>query len=62
MGVDEIIEGVLRWFEHVKRMERIANRVYVGECRSVDRPRNRWIDTVKHYLKKRGLDIRQARE
>ena len=43
---------------------RIAKRVYVGECvgcRSVDRPRKRWIDTVKDYLKKRGLDIRQAR-
>ena len=39
-------------------------RVYVGECvgnRSVGRPRKRWIDTVKDYLKKRGLNVRQAR-
>ena len=33
-GVDKRIdEGVLRWFGHVKRMERdmIAKRFYVGE-------------------------------
>ena len=44
--------------------DRIAKRVYVGECtgsRSVGRPRKRWIDTVKDCLKKRGLDVRQAR-
>ena len=52
-GLDERIdEGVLRWFFHVERIERdrIAKRVYVGECassRSVVRPRKRWIDTVK---------------
>ena len=28
---------------------------------SLGRPRKRWIDTVKECLKKRGLDIRQAR-
>ena len=66
-GVGERIdEGVLRWFLHVERMEsdRIAKRVYVRECSdscSVGRPRKRWIDTVKKCLKKRGLDIRQAR-
>ena len=57
-GVDEKIdEGVLRWFGHVER-------VYVGECagsRSVGMPRKRWIDTVKECLKKKGLDVRQAR-
>ena len=42
-GVDEKIDGVLRWFGHVERMENdwIANRVDVGECagiRSVGRP------------------------
>ena len=44
--------------------DRIAKRVYIGECagiRSVGRPRKRWIDTLKGYLKKRGLDVRQAR-
>ena len=65
-GLDERIdEGVLQWFGHVKRMERdkIAKRFYAGECagsRSVDRPRKRWIDTVKDYLRKRGLNVRQA--
>ena len=50
----------------MERMERdrIAKRVYVGKCagsRSAGRPRKRWIDTVKEYLKKRSLEIRQAR-
>ena len=50
-GVDERIdEGVLRWLDHVERMEndRITKRVYVGECagsRLMGRPRKRWIDT-----------------
>ena len=43
---------------------RIAKSVYVGEfagsC-SVGRPWKRWIDTVKDCLKKRGLDVWQAR-
>ena len=46
-------------------MDRIAKSVYVGECAgspSVGRPRKRWIDTVKDRLRKRGLDIRQARK
>ena len=66
-GLDERIdEGVLRGFGHVERMEndRIAKTVCVGECagnRSVCWPRKRWIDTVKDCLKKRSLDVRQAR-
>ena len=46
-------------------LDRIAKRVYVEECagsRSVGRPRKRWIDTVMECLRKRGLDVRQARE
>ena len=65
-GLDERIdEGVLRWFGHVKRMERdrIAKRVYVESAgnRSLGRPRKRWIDTLKECLRNRGLGIRQAR-
>ena len=66
-GVEKRInENVLRWFGHVERMERdrIAKRAYVGECagsHSVGRPWNRWIDTVKDCLRKRGLGVRQAR-
>ena len=50
----------------MERMEndRISERVYEGVCacsRSVGRPWKRWIDTVKDYLKKRGLDVRQGR-
>ena len=47
-GVEERIdEGVLRWFGHMERMEkdRIAKRVYVGECggsHSVGRAWKRW--------------------
>ena len=56
-GVDERIdEGILRWFNHVERMESktISKRVYVGVCarsHSVGRPRKRWTDTVKDCLK-----------
>ena len=66
-GVDEKIDGGVLWsFDHVERMKnnRIANRVYVRECagsHSVSRPQKRSIDTVKECLKKRGLDVRQAR-
>ena len=66
-GLDEgIDEGILWWFSHVERMERdrIVKRVYVGECagsRSVGRPWKRWIDTVKERLRKRALDVRQAK-
>ena len=53
--VDERIEECgLRWFGHVEREDRIARRVYAGECagsRSVGRPRKRWIDTVKDCLR-----------
>ena len=63
---ERIDEGMLQWFSHVERMEndRIAKRVYVGECavsHLVIRPQKRWIDTVKECLKKRGLDVKQAR-
>ena len=66
-GVDEKIdEGALRWFGHVERMENdmIAKSVYEGECagsRSDCKPQKRWIDTVKDCLKKRDLNVRQAR-
>ena len=46
-----------------RESDRIAKRVYVGECGgslSVGRPWKRWIDTLKDCLKKRGLDVRQA--
>ena len=48
----------------IMERDRIAKRVYVGEyagSHSVGRQRKRWIDIVKEYLKKRCLDIRQAR-
>ena len=37
--------------------DRTAKRVYVGEC--VGKPWKRWIDTVKHCSRKRGLDVNQ---
>ena len=40
------------------------DRVYVGECvgiRSVGGPRKSWIDAVRNCLRKRGLDVGQAR-
>ena len=49
---EKIDEAVLQWFGYIERMEndRIAKRVYVGECasnRSVGSPRKRWTDTMK---------------
>ena len=44
--------------------DRIAKRVYVGECagsRSMGRLWKRWIDTGKECLRKTGLNVRQAR-
>ena len=44
--------------------DRIAKRIYVGEragSHSVSRPRKRWIDTVQESLRRRSLDVRQAR-
>ena len=51
---------------HLERMEndRIANRVYVGECagsRSVSKLRKRWTDTVIDILKTIGSDVKQVR-
>ena len=66
-GVDKRIkEGVLQWYGYVERMEndRSAKRVCVGECAgscSVGRTPKRWIDTMKECLRKRGLDVSQAR-
>ena len=45
--------------------DRIAKRVYVEECaggRCVGRAWKSWIDTMKGCLRKRGLDVRQARK
>ena len=44
--------------------DRIAKRVYVGECvgnRLVGRLWKRWIDSANECLKKRGLKVGQAR-
>ena len=41
-----------------------VKKVYVGKCagkRSLGRLRKRWIVTAKKCLKKRGLNVRQAR-
>ena len=57
--IDEIDEGVLRWWVLLERMDndRVAKRVYVGECPgsgSVGRPRKTLIDTVTDCLRKKG--------
>ena len=64
---ERIDEGVLRWFVHVKRIERdkIAKRVYVEECagsRSVGRPRKRWTDTVKEMLQENRFRCQASKE
>ena len=50
----------------MERMEsdRIAKIVYVGKCvgsRSVGKLKKIWTHTVKDGLRKRGLDVRQAK-
>ena len=61
-GLDKRIDvSVLHFLAHV---ERIAKRVYVGECagsHSMGRLQKRWIDTLKDCSKKRGLDVWQAK-
>ena len=64
--IEKIDEIVLRWFGRVERRgnDRIAKRVYVGECvgsRLVGGPGKRYIDSVNDCLKKRGLNVGQAR-
>ena len=59
-------EGMPWWFSHVEMIEsdRIAKRVYVGECAGshlVSSSWKRWIDTVKECLRKRGMNVMQAR-
>ena len=60
---ERIDEGILQWFSHVERMEndKIAERVFAGECAGSHSLQKRWIDTAKECLKKRGLDVREAR-
>ena len=61
-----LMKGVLRWFGHNKRMENdgITKSVYVAESvssRLVAQPLNRWIDSANDSLRKRGLNVGQAR-
>ena len=49
--------------ERIER-DKITKRVYIRDCAgscSMGRPWKRWIDTMKEYLRKRGLDVRQRR-
>ena len=52
-------------YSPLERMENmIAKGLHAGECAgsySVLRPWKRWIDTTKDCLKKKGLDVGQAR-
>ena len=58
-NVGSVERIVLRWFGHVEIMgnNKTAKRVYLVQCAgvySVGRPRKKWIDTVKDFLKKRS--------
>ena len=55
---ERIDECVLRGFKMCRewRMTELLRRI----C-SVGRVQKKWIDTMKDYLKKRGLNFRQAR-
>merc|ERR1712002_564159 len=68
VGVSERMDqGVLRWFGHVKRMgnERLVKRVYDSEVRDVrriKRPRKSWMNGVNETLKRKGLNIQEAKD
>merc|ERR1712002_295278 len=60
-------QGVLRWFGHVERMgnERLVKRVYDSEVRGVrrrGRPRKSWMNGVNETLKRKGLNIQEAKD
>ena len=66
--VNELLDrSILRWFDHVERMEydRLARKVYEWE---VQGPRCRgglrkgWMDGVNEVLAKKGLTIQEAKE
>ena len=67
VGVGERMDqGVLRWFGHVERMEgeRLVRRVYDSDARGMrgrGRPRKCWIDGTKEVMRRKGLDIQEAR-
>ena len=61
-GLMRVFSGSLAMWRGWRRKRLL--RVYVGECtssHSLGRPRKRWIDIMKDCLRKRGLDVRQAR-
>lgn len=52
--------STLRWFGHMERMnnERLTKRVYMRDVdgrRRRGRPRNRWKDKVREYMKEGGI-------
>merc|ERR1712237_175669 len=67
VGVGERMDqGVLRWFGHAERMEgeRLVRRVYDSDARGMrgrGRPRKCWIDGTKEVMRRKGLDIQEAR-
>ena len=59
-------QRVLRWFEHVERMDeyRMARKVLMAEVsgRVRGRPRLGWMDGVKVALGNRGMTVEAARQ
>ncbi len=59
-------QRVLRWFEHVERMEeeRSVKKVSRSDVRGVrqrGRPRMGWLDSVMRALGARGMSVEQKR-
>merc|ERR1712105_304859 len=67
VGVGERMDQeVLRLFGHVEKMEveRLVRRVYDSDARGMrgkGRPRKCWIDGTKEVMRRKGLDIQEAR-
>src|SRR5678815_388375 len=62
-GVKKGINGsTLRWFGHVERMDdsRLVKRMDSGVCVG-NRPKKKWIESVKECLEKRNVSLAEAR-
>ena len=60
-----VMKSCLRWVDHIVRMDdgRLPRQLFFGEMwegkRSALKPKKRFKDTIKYYLKQSGLSVDQ---